>query len=156
MIRRALYLAVPLLAFSVHSHDVARQPPDSLASGPSDTRDPGYGADRVERYYCTQYGPFFLRFHRQDVAGVFAILMNDDIGAVIGRVDGQSFVGRWLEIDNSGDIKIEFSEDWHSMNASYSVDSDPETWRHGWLGRIRPAGKPASFKHDDVAYLCAG
>ena len=50
----------------------------------------------VERYYCTQFGPFFFRHDGEKMAGVFAILTNDDLGVVVGTIEGRSFRGRMI------------------------------------------------------------
>ena len=109
----------------------------------------------VERYYCTQYGPFFFRHDGDKMAGVFAILTNRDLGAVVGTIEERSFSGRWFEVDSAGDIKIEFSNDWTSFDAAYAIDGEPNAWRRGWVGRLRSGDSPTSFEEGGVTYRCS-
>ena len=108
----------------------------------------------IERQYCTQFGPFFLRFDPDKAAGVFAILTNNDLGSVVGAVDGRQFVGVWTEVDSHGEIRIAFSDDWSRFDAEYALHSSPEQWRGGWVGRLAPEGRPARFEADGQTFYC--
>ena len=108
----------------------------------------------VERYYCTQYGPFFFRFDPDKAAGVFAILTNNDLGSVVGRMDGRAFEGEWFEVDSRGDIRIFFAEDWSSFEVEYSIAGEPEEWLTGWKGRLRPEPATVAFTANDETYRC--
>lgn len=111
-------------------------------------------ADSVERFYCTQYGPFFLRFDPDKAAGVFAILPNNDLGAMVGALDGQTLAGEWIEVDSRGAIRMEFSEDWSSFTAAYSVAPSLDSWEEGWAGYLPPVGDPDSFVIDGQTFRC--
>jgi|GEM_PF-5797374 len=114
----------------------------------------GDGPPQIERYYCTQFGPFFIRFDDDKAAGVFAILPNDDLGSVVGELSGHKFKGEWIETDNRGEIILHFSDDWLYFDAEYTVQADPENWLGAWSGRIRPDNAPASFEYKSVQYRC--
>ncbi len=109
----------------------------------------------VERNYCTQQGPFFLRFDPDKAAGVFAILPNNDLGAVVGALADRTLTGEWIETDDSkGAIRIVFSEDWSSFEAAYTIAPDNDNWREGWTGYLPPAGDPSSFDIGGETFLC--
>ena len=108
----------------------------------------------VERHYCTQFGPFFLRFDPDKAAGVFSILPNDDLGAMVGVLEDRTLTGSWIENDSKGAIRLVFSEDWSSFEAGYTVAPDQENWREGWTGYLPPAGDPPSFDIADETFLC--
>ncbi len=111
-------------------------------------------AQSAERYYCTQYGPFFLRFDGDKAAGFFAVLKNDDLGAVVGVLDGYELSGNWIETGGKGPIRMTFSEDWSSFEAEYAVAPDTENWISGWTGYLPPAGDPAVFDIDGESFRC--
>lgn len=111
-------------------------------------------APSIERYYCTQFGPFFIRFDDDKAAGVFAILPNDDLGAIVGALSGRELNGEWIETDNRGEIRLQFSDDWRVFDAEYNIHTEPGNWRSNWAGRLRPANEPASFTHEGVLYRC--
>jgi len=111
-------------------------------------------AKDIERHYCTQFGPFYLRFDDEKAAGIFNIFMNNDMGSVVGKLVGNKIIGNWIEVDSSGRIQLEFSDDWSSFDASYSVGEASEDWRTGWHGVLRPAGRPKTFVVDTVTYHC--
>ena len=108
----------------------------------------------IERHYCTQKGPFFLRFDPAKAAGVFAILANNDLGAVVGALEERTLTGEWIETDSKGAIRMAFSEDWSSFEAAYTIAPDGENWREGWTGYMPPAGDPTSFDIDGETFLC--
>lgn len=110
--------------------------------------------DSVERRYCTQQGPFFLRFDPDKAAGVYAILQNDSLGVVVGSLDAFQFVGTWYEMDKTGPIKLEFSEDWSSFEATYAVAPDKVPWQTGWTGYLPPAGHPVTFEIGGETFRC--
>jgi hypothetical protein len=107
----------------------------------------------VERRYCTQFGPFFVRFDPDKAAGVFAIHMNGDLGSMVGTLDGHELEGIWVENDSRGRIRMSFSGDWSTFEAEYSVESEPESWRGGWLGRL-PRDDVEEFEHEGLTYRC--
>ena len=108
----------------------------------------------TERYYCTQFGPFFIRFDEDNAAGVFAILPNDDLGSIVGTLSGRNLSGEWIETDSRGEIRLKFSEDWLYFDAEYTVAPDNENWLGNWSGRIRPSNDPATFDFNGVTYRC--
>lgn len=110
--------------------------------------------DPIERYYCTQYGPFFIRFDDHQAAGVFAILRNDDLGSIVGTLSNFELRGKWIENDNRGDIRLKFSEDWLSFDAEYTLEAEPDNWLGNWSGRIRPSRQADTFEHDGVQFRC--
>jgi hypothetical protein len=112
-------------------------------------------AKDIERHYCTQFGPFFLRFDDEKVAGVFNIFANNDMGSIIARLEGKTAAGGWIEVDSKGDIKFEFSEDWSSFDAAYSVGPNNGNWRTGWNGKLRPDATTGRFERNGVTYLCS-
>lgn len=109
----------------------------------------------VERYYCTQFGPFSLRFDSDKAAGVFAIFANGDLGSIVGHLRDHHLEGEWIEVDSRGKIKIDFSDDWSSFKAAYNVAPATGNWRTGWYGRLRPESKPSEFTVDGQTYKCA-
>ncbi len=108
----------------------------------------------IERHYCTQFGPFFMRFDPDKAAGVFTIHQNNDLGSVVGSLDERVFDGVWTEIDSRGEIRMTFSEDWAQFNAEYSVHDTPGEWRGGWVGRLAPDSRPQAFKAGDQTFYC--
>ena len=108
----------------------------------------------IERYYCTQFGPFFLRFDPDKAAGVFSIFGNGDMGAIVGHLNDQNLDGKWIENDNQGSIKIQFSEDWSRLDASYTIAEAPNEWRHGWTGFLKPDEHVTSFDKDGLTLQC--
>lgn len=110
--------------------------------------------EATERYYCTQYGPFFLRFDDDKLAGVFAILSNGDLGAVVGTLDGNVMTGRWYENDSAGDIVIRFTPDRGAFEAEYRIDGAPADWYREWRGVLRYADGGARFKLGDTDFRC--
>lgn len=115
----------------------------------SSEMDPG-----IERHYCTQKGPFFLRFDPDKAAGVFAIIPNNDLGAVVGALTDRTLTGEWIETDSKGAIRMVFSEDWSSFEAAYTIAPDGENWQEGWTGYMPPAGDPPSFDIAGETFLC--
>lgn len=111
-------------------------------------------AKSVERYYCTQYGPFFIRFDPDKAAGVFAILPNNDLGSIVGSLNDRTLEGEWIEVDSRGEIKLTFSEDWSRFDAEYTVSDDPDNWLGGWIGVLKPNDEAAVFEHDGVTFNC--
>ncbi len=108
----------------------------------------------VERFYCTQFGPFFLRFDPDKAAGVFAILRNKDLGSVVGALSGRTLEGEWAEVDSRGEIRIAFSDDWATFDAEYTIHHTPDEWRGGWTGRLAPDARPHSFDADGQTFYC--
>lgn len=129
----AAAIAAPLLAPSTHAAEEA----------PS-----------VERRYCTQYGPFFIRFDPDKAAGVFAILQNNDLGSMVGALNGHRLEGEWAEVDSRGDIRIHFSEDWSSFEAEFNVAAAPDRWYADWAGRLPENSGVESFEVDGTTYRC--
>ena len=121
----------------------------TTAKGGPDAPSPG-----TERHYCTQYGPFFIRFDEDKAAGVFAILTNGDLGSMVGALEGRRLEGEWVEVDSGGAIRIEFSEDWSTFEAEYNLAPEPETWHGDWRGHLRPTDDTASFVRDGVEFRC--
>ena len=108
----------------------------------------------VERYYCTQYGMFFIRFDPDKAAGVFAILPNSDLGSIVGVIDDHSLEGEWIEVDSRGAIRMTFSEDWSEFDAEYNVAANPEKWYSNWKGHRRPKEGVETFERDGVEFRC--
>ena len=121
----------------------------SLPAAAQKNFDPG-----VERHYCTQHGPFLLRFDPEKAAGIFSILANNDLGAVVGALEEQTLTGEWIETDSKGAIRMVFSEDWSSFEAAYTIAPDGENWIEGWTGYLPPAGDPPSFEIAGETFLC--
>lgn len=118
---------------------------------------PSYADDMqapAERRYCTQYGPFFIRFDPDKAAGVFAILSNNDLGSIVGALDDHRLEGEWIEVDSRGDIRITFSEDWSSFEAEYSVAGAPDRWYGDWTGRLPENADVESFDVDGTTFRC--
>lgn len=116
-----------------------------------------YAADEtvsVERRYCTQYGPFFIRFDPDKAAGVFAILQNNDLGSMVGALNGRRLEGEWTEVDSRGDIRIHFSEDWSSFEAEFNVAAAPDRWYDDWTGRLPEDSNADSFEVDGTTFRC--
>ena len=109
----------------------------------------------VERRYCTQYGPFFIRFDPDKAAGVFAILQNNDLGSVVGALNGHRLDGEWIEIDSQGDIRITFADDWSSFEAEYNVAGATDRWYGEWMGRLPENGEVDSFDVDGTTFRCS-
>ena len=108
----------------------------------------------AERRYCTQYGPFFVRFDPDKAAGVFAILTNGDLGSMVGRLEGRSLEGIWVENDSRGEIRMRFSDDWSSFEAEYNVETVPEKWYGDWTGRLPPGDDATEFEHEGTTFRC--
>ncbi len=108
----------------------------------------------IERYYCTQYGPFFIRFDPDKAAGVFAILSNDDLGSMVGRLEGRRIDGTWEEVDSRGRIRLTFSEDWSRFDAEYTVAGNPLEWHGEWTGYLRNDPDVQEFTRDGEAFRC--
>lgn len=106
------------------------------------------------RAYCTQFGPFHLYFDQNNVAGVYRIIPNQHIGAVIGNLHALQFSGDWIENEGKGAIRIDFSEDWSSFSAEYSIAPNLDEWHDGWTGYLPPVGDHASFTIDGETFLC--
>ncbi len=123
--------------------------PTSLMAAP-----PTQSETSKERRYCTQFGPFILRFDPDKAAGIFAILPNNDLGSIVGALDGFQLEGEWIEIDSRGQIRITFSEDWNSFNAEYNVASNLDHWNGGWVGQIAPDATTTQFTKDDLTFYC--
>jgi len=111
-------------------------------------------ASDAERHYCTQYGPFYLRFDPEKAAGVFTIFANGDMGSVVGTLDDQTLTGEWIEVDNRGPIRIEFSPDWTKFDAFYALAAAPDTWHGDWRGHLRPQEDTVSFERDGRTFQC--
>jgi hypothetical protein len=107
-----------------------------------------------ERYYCTQYGPFFIRFDADKAAGVFAIFNNGDLGSMVGVLKGHSLEGEWIEATSRGVIRMTFSEDWSKFDAQYNVATNPEKWYSNWKGHLRPAHDVTTFTKDGIEFRC--
>jgi len=108
----------------------------------------------IERTYCTQYGPFFIRFDSDNAAGVFALPADHDLGVMIGLLHKQTFAGKWIKIDESGAIHLVFSEDWSSFEAAEDAAPNEDGWTAGWAGYMPPAGDPAQFVIDGETFVC--
>ncbi len=108
----------------------------------------------VERRYCTQFGPFILRFDPDKAAGIFAILPNNDLGSIVGALNERELTGEWIEVDSRGEIRIQFADDWSSFSAEYNVASNPENWHSGWIGNIAPEATTTKFTVDDMTFYC--
>ncbi|MHA7872719.1 MAG: hypothetical protein ACX939_10245 [Hyphococcus sp.] len=108
----------------------------------------------VERRYCTQYGPFFIRFDPDKAAGVFAILTNNDLGSIVGALDGHRLEGEWIEVDSRGAIRIAFSDDWSRFDAEYNVAGAPDRWYGDWTGRLPENGDVDSFIDEGTTFRC--
>lgn len=107
-----------------------------------------------ELRYCTQYGPFFIKFDHEKAAGVFAILTNGDMGSMVGRLNGQTLEGEWIEVDSGGQIRIEFAEDRSSFEATYNTRNNPEKWHSNWTGRLPDDPDAETFTADGVLFRC--
>lgn len=116
-----------------------------------------------EQRYCTQSGAFLLRFHKNNIAGIFAALPEsatagggtaDRPGAVAGALSNQTVEGVWTQQDKRGSIRMGFSQDWSSFVAAYAYEDDPENWISGWMGYLPPAGDPSSFIIDGERFDC--
>ena len=120
----------------------------------------------AEQRYCTQSGPFMIRFDRDRAAGFFAALPPPQEpeapgaqaerapGAVVGVLFNRTLEGAWLQTDRRGVLRMGFSDDWSSFIAAYALEDDPETWRSGWMGYLPPAGDPPTFAIDGDQYHC--
>jgi len=125
----------------------------------------GQRGDAAEQRYCTQSGPFMIRFENGRAAGIFAALplpggagsglrTGPGPGAMAGVVASRTLEGVWTLSDRRGLIRIGFSEDWSSFIAAYAVEADPSEWAGGWMGYLPPAGDPADFVIDGERYHC--
>ncbi len=110
--------------------------------------------ESIERSYCTQFGPFFIRFDPDKAAGVFAILQNNDLGSMVGALDGHRLEGEWIEVDSRGEIRITFADDWSSFEAEYNVAAAPDRWYDGWTGRLPENDAVDSFDVDGTTFRC--
>lgn len=110
--------------------------------------------ESIERRYCTEFGPFFIRFDPDKAAGVFAINGNNDLGAIVGALNGRQLEGEWMEVDSHGQIRINFADDWSSFDAEYNVASSPDRWRSGWTGHLPENEAVISFDIDGVTFDC--
>ena len=137
-------IIVALTAIMFVSSPVNGQKSDSASSN----------VEAIERLYCTQFGPFFLRFDPDKAAGVFAINPNNDLGAVVGAIEDRTLTGEWIEVDSKGAIRIAFSEDWSSFEAAYTVGVDSTEWLEGWFGYLPPAGDPDEFEIAGETFHC--
>lgn len=124
--------------------------PISLANA----AEPASNSTSVERRYCTEFGPFFIRFDPDKAAGVFAINGNNDLGAIVGALNGNQFEGEWMEVDSHGQIRITFADDWSSFDAEYNVARSPDRWRSGWTGHLPQNEAVVSFDVDGVTFDC--
>lgn len=117
------------------------------------------GDDGVsEHRYCTQSGPFLLRFDQMKAAGFFAALPEYEPasgpGAVAGSLSSRTLEGVWTLPDKRGSIRMGFSRDWSSFVAAYALEEDPENWISGWMGYLPPAGDPPTFIIDGDRFYC--
>ncbi len=126
----------------------------SISSAPAWSAVPISGENSVERRYCTQYGPFILRFDPEKAAGIFAILRNNDLGSIVGALNEHQLEGNWIEVDSHGQIRMSFTDDWSSFTAQYNVASNPDRWNGGWIGHIAPSPETTEFDVDDVTFYC--
>lgn len=117
---------------------------------------PALSASAEERRYCTQTGPFLLRFETAHAAGFFKALPKNGggPGAVAGAMPGRTLTGDWMTPDARGALRMGFSEDWSSFVAAYAPEADPENWRTGWMGYLPPAGDPPTFVIDGETFHC--
>ena len=143
---RTIIVALTAIVFA--STSLAVQKANAQESNASAT------AEAIERHYCTQHGPFYLRFDPEKAAGVFAINANNDLGAVVGALEDRTLTGEWIENDSKGAIRIVFSEDWSSFEAAYTIAPDQANWREGWLGYLPPAGDPDEFDIAGETFHC--
>ena len=51
---------------------------------------------------------FFCALTRIKAAGVFSILPNDDLGAMVGVLEDRTLTGNWIENDSKGAIRMGF------------------------------------------------
>ena len=107
-----------------------------------------------DRYYCTEYAPFFIRIDGEKLAGVFAVLERNDLGTAVGELHGNVMTGRWHEADASGDIVIRFAPDRSAFSAEYRVDGEPDIWHREWRGVLRYADGDNRFTLDEIEYRC--
>lgn len=121
---------------------------------PAKAAEPASNSVSVERRYCTEFGPFFIRFDPDKAAGVFAINGNNDLGSIVGVLNDRQLEGEWMEVDSHGQIRIAFADDWSSFDAEYSVASSPERWRSGWSGHLPENETVVSFEVDGVTFDC--
>lgn len=117
------------------------------------------GNDEVsEQRYCTQSGPFLLRFDETRAAGFFAALPEYEPtsgpGAVAGALSNRTMEGVWTLPNMRGAIRMGFSQDWSSFVAAYAFEGDPENWTSGWMGYLPPAGDPPTFIIDGDRFNC--
>ena len=109
----------------------------------------------IQRRYCTEVGPFDLLFDSDEIAGAYAILPKNILGASWARLNGFKAIGRWHDPDGKGDIHFEFSPDWTFFTTDYRADDEPEVWyRDQWHGALMPSGNPESFTKDGGTYRC--
>lgn len=120
----------------------------------------------MEQRYCTQSGPFMMRFQRNRAAGFFAALPEaagagpesaqpqNAPGAIAGVLVNRTLEGVWTQTDRRGFVRMGFSDDWSSFVAAYALEDAPETWRSGWMGYLPPAGDPPTFVIDGDRYHC--
>ncbi len=121
---------------------------------PASAANPVSNDESVERRYCTEFGPFFIRFDPDKAAGVFAINANNDLGSIIGILNGHQLEGEWMEVDSRGQIRIAFAEDWSRFDAEYNIAGSPDRWRSGWTGRLPENETVVSFDVDGVTFDC--
>ena len=108
----------------------------------------------AERRYCTQFGPFVFHFDPDKAAGIFAINRNNDLGVMVGALEGHTLKGEWVEVDSRGAIEVTFGDDWSRFDARYNVGHRPGDWYDGWIGIQQPPSGAATFVEDDVTFYC--
>lgn len=138
----------------------------TLLTAPAAAQQAAQGDFIAEQRYCTQSGPFMIRFDRDRAAGFFAALpaapeaetagarSERAPGAIVGVLVNRTLEGAWLQTDKRGVLRMGFSDDWSSFIAAYALEDDPETWRSGWMGYLPPAGDPPTFAIDGDRYHC--
>ena len=108
----------------------------------------------IQRNYCTEIGRFDLMFYDDEISGSYVLLPKQSTGAIWGKLNGLEFVGRWIDGDGEGDIKMTFNKDFSWFTTSYRGDDEPDKWYiDQWHGQLRPNDN-SQFEKDGKVYRC--
>lgn len=108
----------------------------------------------ISRSYCTEIGRFEMLFDEDEVSGSYSLIPKNSLGAIWGKLKGNTMTGRWVDGDGRGEIIITFNHDFSWFTTQYRSDKHPETWYDdSWHGALRPEGKSV-FERDGKTYRC--